>query len=188
MHPYYPLSLELPGYVPNNSELSTNAIQFCLLWGLVLGSSWLLLLRKADRLAVSDKLACLWFILCTWWEMKQGIMMANGIRRNPTCLLWRLLRPESIISIIAARPFRTVMEGIRIVWFEISDRWCTCTWSRSDNSSILGTLVICGCNMYTALEFLEASYPSHCVFSTYLRWCLVHFNQSHWYVRRRCLT
>lgn len=63
-HPYYPTSIELPNYIPNSASLAENVTQFSILWILVLGGSWTLLIRPSTGLTLPDKLTCLWFILC----------------------------------------------------------------------------------------------------------------------------
>lgn len=63
LHPYYPLGVELPGYVANVNSLPSLLGQFALLWAAVMGVSWLTIGRFRPSSSIADRLAFVWFCL-----------------------------------------------------------------------------------------------------------------------------
>jgi len=64
-HPFYPLGLSLPHYVP--STLSSIELVFAFAAGtlVIFAGTWILVNITNKKMATSEKVLCLWFALCT---------------------------------------------------------------------------------------------------------------------------
>ncbi|KKA16715.1 hypothetical protein T310_9669 [Rasamsonia emersonii CBS 393.64] len=62
-HPYYPLGVELPGYLANESSVLSLVGRFAVCWVTVLGIAFLIINRVRPSASRSDRLAFLWFCL-----------------------------------------------------------------------------------------------------------------------------
>ncbi|KAJ2807929.1 hypothetical protein H4R21_000282 [Coemansia helicoidea] len=63
-HPYYPPSLELPGYVAPTRGAAALGLTMAAALGLLLAAADAALRRHRRRLARADRAAALWFVLC----------------------------------------------------------------------------------------------------------------------------
>lgn len=63
-HRYYPTTLVLPEYVPNERGVLSITGEFGVIWILLLSSVWALMGRYAKELERTDKIIVLWFVLC----------------------------------------------------------------------------------------------------------------------------
>lgn len=77
-HPYYPLELVLPAYVPNESDLATIAGIFSMMLGCILSVTWALATRFRRGLSTGDKLVMLWFVLCKYQKKRARKENANA--------------------------------------------------------------------------------------------------------------
>lgn len=63
-HPYYPLDLELPHYVPNENDVFLVPISF---FGLVVGLAlvvWVYSGKQTWRFSLGDRMKVCWFTMC----------------------------------------------------------------------------------------------------------------------------
>lgn len=63
LHPYYPLGLELAGYVANEWSVPVLVIGFLGGWGVMLGLTLLVVNHFQPSLSKTDKALILWFVL-----------------------------------------------------------------------------------------------------------------------------
>ena len=75
-HRYYPITLILPDYVPNERDLLSIAAEFSVLWVVLLSAAWLLMARYVKELGTKDRLTVLWFVLCQY--QIAGYVAANA--------------------------------------------------------------------------------------------------------------
>lgn len=61
LHSYYPLGINIPGYLPNESSVSSLIGQFALLWAAIVGIAWLTISRSRPDASNADHLAFVWF-------------------------------------------------------------------------------------------------------------------------------
>lgn len=127
-HNYYPPSIHLPHYVPNESSVLSLIFQFGVLWAAVLGFSFALICRLRPASSLSDRLAFTWMCLsisppCPFETSPETspLMKTSGIHpsvfRGPLCC-----QPYS--TCWSSRPIWPIMEGILPFWFPIFDIWC----------------------------------------------------------------
>ena len=62
-HPFYPLGVEIVGYLANRWSVSTLLGTFLAISSLILGLTWALVSWTSPKLRRFDKLTLLWFIL-----------------------------------------------------------------------------------------------------------------------------
>ncbi|KAG0636889.1 emopamil binding protein [Tuber brumale] len=63
-HPFYPLRLSLPHYVPNTLSSTQLVSTFAAATLVILVETWVLVNTTSKEVATSEKLHCLWFALC----------------------------------------------------------------------------------------------------------------------------
>lgn len=63
LHSYYPLGVHIPGYLPNESSVSSLIGQFALLWAAIVGIAWLIISRSRPDASIAEYLAFVWFCL-----------------------------------------------------------------------------------------------------------------------------
>lgn len=61
LHSYYPLGVNIPGYLPNESSVFSLIGQFALLWAAIVGIAWLIISRSRPDASNADHLAFVWF-------------------------------------------------------------------------------------------------------------------------------
>jgi cholestenol delta-isomerase len=64
LHPYYPVDVEIPGYLANEWSLTTLLAVFGSACAFVLASAWLVARAAQPDLSRSEVLTVLWFALC----------------------------------------------------------------------------------------------------------------------------
>lgn len=62
-HNYYPLWVQLPHYVANQSPVISLIISFGLQWGAVIGASFFIIGRFRPKAGLSDRIAFTWMCL-----------------------------------------------------------------------------------------------------------------------------
>lgn len=62
-HPYYPLGVQLPGYLANEISVLSLICRFAVCWVAVLSIAFLIINRVRPSASRSDRLAFLWFCL-----------------------------------------------------------------------------------------------------------------------------
>lgn len=78
MHPYYPLGVDIPGYVVNATSVPSLLSQFAVLWAAVVSLSWLLITRLRPDSRHSDRLAFVWYCLTASIHLFfEGYFVAN---------------------------------------------------------------------------------------------------------------
>lgn len=63
LHSYYPLGVNIPEYLPNESSVFSLIGQFALLWAAIVGIAWLIISRSRPGASSADHLAFVWFCL-----------------------------------------------------------------------------------------------------------------------------
>lgn len=63
-HPYYPLDLEVVGYLPNDWSTLTLLTIFATTCTAIFALTYLLVMRVQPKIASSDLWIILWFVLC----------------------------------------------------------------------------------------------------------------------------
>lgn len=164
LHPYYPTDIKLPNYIPNDATISANATHFSVLWVLLLGSSWILLINRTHGLNLSDKLTCLWFIFCgTLHCFFEGYFVLNysslSMKQDLCAQLWKeySLSDSRYLtgdSLVLAAEFATV-----IFWGPLSYVAAICTlrlnpW-RYPVQAIVSLAHIYGDTLYISTSLLE---------------------------------
>jgi hypothetical protein len=88
-HPFYPVSIELTGYLANDKD--TGALLGIALAGLavICSAAWALVSRISPRVGTVDKLAVLWFVSCkgTGSSETQYAVLTLPHRRHDSPLL-----------------------------------------------------------------------------------------------------
>lgn len=93
-HRYYPTTLVLPEYVPNERGVLSITGEFGVIWILLLSSVWALMGRYAKELERTDKIIVLWFVLCgTLHTFFEGYFVLNnstiGSKQTLFAQLWK---------------------------------------------------------------------------------------------------
>ena len=63
LHPFYPLGIELPGFLVNEMSVPTMLVTFFGSWFVILGALYVAVNNYNPRLSGADKGAFLWFVL-----------------------------------------------------------------------------------------------------------------------------
>lgn len=114
-HPYYPLGVELPGYLANESSVLSLVGRFAVCWVTVLGIAFLIINRVRPSASRSDRLAFLWFCLSRSFMSSHSPCQATEYQKysciDPS-LLRGLLRAQSCTCCRRSWSFRPAMERI----------------------------------------------------------------------------
>jgi hypothetical protein len=113
-HPFYPLGVDIVGYLANKWSVATLLAIFLAGWVAILGLTWVSVSRYSPRLHRNDKLVILWFVLSKPFDVHRFYWSTDILchRRNDTLLLRGLFCLEPYANGICSRPVRPTMEGI----------------------------------------------------------------------------
>jgi cholestenol Delta-isomerase len=142
-HPFYPIGVEIVGYLANTSSVPTLLGIFLGGWLLILGATWVLVSQLSPKLIQFDKLVILWFILSTRSVDQdlqtqvtylviggtihfffEGYFALNHTRMGPAQDLFGQLWKEYALSdsrYLTSDPFVLCMESITAVCFATND-------------------------------------------------------------------
>ena len=77
-HPFYPLGVEIVGYLANKWSVSALLGIFLGGWVVILGVTWVLVALFSPRLRQMDKLVILWFILSKFDSIQEVTMIQTN--------------------------------------------------------------------------------------------------------------
>ncbi|QSZ31599.1 hypothetical protein DSL72_001166 [Monilinia vaccinii-corymbosi] len=82
-HPYYPVHLEIPQYLPNQRDPMALVSIFATGCTAIASLTYLLVMRIRPRISTADLWAVLWFVLCGCIHLSFGGYYAYNFRRMP---------------------------------------------------------------------------------------------------------
>jgi len=98
-HPYYPLDLEMPNYVPNKWDTATLLSSFSTGITLLLSFTYVLVIKTRPQLPRTDLLTVMWFVMCGCIHIFfEGYFIANFNHMGSTNDLFGQLWKEYSLS------------------------------------------------------------------------------------------
>lgn len=77
VHDYYPLGVQIPQFVPNESTPASLITRFGIRWAIILGMSWFIIGRLRPKAALSDRVAFTWMCLSIIHPFSETVVLAG---------------------------------------------------------------------------------------------------------------
>ncbi|EEQ84122.2 hypothetical protein RJZ56_000555 [Blastomyces dermatitidis] len=192
-HPYYPIEVELIGYLANEWSVPLLISAFAAGWAFILGSTLVILSFVAPKLGRADRLAVLWFVLTGSIHLFfEGYFVVNHTRMASAQDFFGQLWKEYSLSdsrYLTSDPFVLCMETITaILWGPLCFVHVYLIASehplRHPLQLIISSGQIYGDILYYATSMFDHYYNglSYCRPEAYYFWCYYFFMNFLWIV------